>query len=75
VSFHESEANCNTCSHLDRVKRPKNAAGFLYGRCKSQAPQIEASPYASRAVDGVMMFHPDDFMGMPCYSSRWVNTN
>ena len=71
IWFHESEANCNTCRFLDRVKRSKNAAGFLYGKCAGTAPRYEVSPYASRQEGDVMVFHPDDAMHMPCYVSRW----
>lgn len=71
IAYHESEANCNTCHHLERVKRDKNKAGFLYGRCKSAESKIEASPYYSRTEGNVIVFHPDDPMLMPCYISRW----
>lgn len=67
-AFNESEANCNTCRHLQRVPHEKSRAGFLYGRC--ECADLSAHPYASRIVNGVMPFHPDDFMGMPCYEAR-----
>lgn len=70
ISFHESEANCNTCAHLERVAHLKNA-GLLYGRCASPEAVRQASPYFARAMGDVMVFHPDDYMGMPCYKSRW----
>ena len=54
--FDESEANCNTCKHLVRVKHDKCRSGFLYGKC---------------AKDGAeLMFHPDDPMHMACYQQR-----
>lgn len=41
--FHESERNCNTCKHLQRVKHEKNSAGFLFGDCKKGCG--ENNPY------------------------------
>ena len=64
-SFNESEANCNTCKHLFRVKREKNA-GFLYGECLAKSKEVKIYP----VIDNVMMFHPDDWMGMKCYEHR-----
>lgn len=72
IAFHESEANCNTCRHLQRVLQPKNKGGFLYGRCGNSHGKPDASPYADRSADGVIVFHPDDPMHMPCYASRWA---
>lgn len=69
--FHENDANCNTCRNLERVKHPKEPSGFLYGRCSSPVGKPSASPYADRTHNGVMIFHPDDPMLMPCYESRW----
>jgi hypothetical protein len=60
-AFHESERNCNTCRDLQRVPHPKHPAGFLYGHCLHH-------PYGTRWV---MMFHPDDHLGMKCYTPRW----
>lgn len=68
-AFDESEANCNTCRHLHRVVH-KRSAGVLYGRCLSPAQDMGAHPYRDRIVYGVMPFHPDDYMGMPCYEAR-----
>ncbi len=65
-AFHEVERNCNTCAHLRRVPHAKCSAGFLYGKCASEPKD---HPYPIR--DGVMMFHPHDWMGMGCYASRW----
>lgn len=73
INFHESEANCNTCTHLVRVQREKNRAGFLYGRCANPSGQPSKSPYANRQDGDVMVFHPDDPMHMPCYVSRWAD--
>lgn len=70
IWFHEADRNCNTCKHLQRIKHPKNIAGFLYGRCTSDSPMHECSPYKLER-DGSMKFHPDDPMHMECYVSRW----
>ena len=75
IAFHESEENCNTCRFLERVQRDKSKAGFLFGRCKSATPQIEASPYFNLKEGDVMVFHPEDPMHMPCYVSRWDASN
>lgn len=60
-SFHESEANCNTCKYLKREKHEKDKNGFLYGRCGR-------NPFGHMFV---MKFHPEDPMHMRCYVSRW----
>jgi hypothetical protein len=57
IAFHESEANCNTCANLERVKHDKDSTGFLHGKCKTTGQMIQ--------------FHPDDPMHMDCYVSRW----
>ena len=68
-AFHESEANCNTCVFLERVKHDKDKAGFLFGSCRSASGQPEMNPYfVSR--DEPMSFHPDDPMHMPCHTPR-----
>ena len=54
--FDESEANCNTCKHLVRIKHAPRKDGQLQGTCP--------------AVGTELMFHPDDHMGMPCYEQR-----
>lgn len=64
--FNQMDANCNTCKHLDRIKHSKDSAGFLYGACKIDSQ--DQKHYQVR--NGVMMFHPDDHMGMECYESR-----
>lgn len=69
IFFHESEENCNTCMHLERVKHEKNSAGLLFGKCK-KIPATTSHQYPLK--NGVMMFHPDDPMHMPCYTSRWA---
>lgn len=69
--FHESEANCNTCMHLERLKHTKTTSGFLHGKCKSEQKQFDAHPYKNRFDGDVMIFHPHDPMNMPCYKSRW----
>ena len=68
-AFHENEANCNTCISLERAKHSKNKAGFLYGKCLN--PNKAKSLYPE--TNGVMQFHPDDPMNMPCYQPRWIN--
>lgn len=56
IWFHESEANCNTCASLTRTKHAKRKDGMLEGTCPK----------------GERVFHPDDPMDMPCYTSRWA---
>lgn len=73
ILFHESEANCNTCSDLERVKHAKARDGLMRGKCRNPHSQQEANPYHNRFDGQVMVFHPDDWMGMPCYNSRWGN--
>jgi len=53
--FDESEANCNTCKHLVRVKHEPRKSGMLEGACHTN-PKL--------------LFHPDDFKGMNCYEQR-----
>lgn len=53
--FDESEANCNTCKHLVRVKHEPRKDKQLQGSCKNHTD---------------LLFHPDDFMGMNCYEQR-----
>lgn len=67
--FHECEANCNTCRHLERVKHDKDCSGVLYGRCGNKDSAL-STPYLDRIIDGVMPFAPDDWMGMPCHEPR-----
>lgn len=66
--FAESEANCNTCKHLQRVAHEKSH-GFLQGRCTSDKQDVASLPYKMRG--DVMVFHPSDWMGMNCYEPRW----
>lgn len=59
--FNESEANCNTCKHFQRLpydKREFNISGVFYGNCK-----------LSKKPDGFMVA-PDDWMGMECWAAR-----
>lgn len=59
------DANCNSCTHLQRIKHDKNTGGFLYGKCaKGHNPGL----YQSK--ESVIMFHPDDPMLMTCWESR-----
>ncbi len=53
--FDESEANCNTCRHLVRAKHAPRKDGRLKGSCH---------------VNPSIAFHPEDWMGMPCYEQR-----
>lgn len=70
--FDESEKNCNTCKNLERVKHKKNSAGFLFGNCKKNLDQQNNHPYKHRKQDyDCMIFHPQDWMGMNCYESRY----
>lgn len=55
--FNDMDANCNTCKNLSRVNAEKSKHGFLYGTCNIKTKEI-------------MTFHPDDYMGMPCYEQR-----
>ena len=66
AAFDAMDANCNTCTHLRRVKHEKNKAGFLFGACSN--PGQASTPYA--APEGLICFHPDDPMLMPCYQPR-----
>ena len=58
-AFHESEANCNTCQHLERVPHDKSKAGLLYGRCNRHGVSLD--------------FHPADPMNMQCHNLRIKN--
>lgn len=62
----EHDANCNTCKHLERV--PQKSKGLMVGICKSTPI---SHPYGFRDK-GMILFHPDDFMGMECYESRYA---
>lgn len=62
----ECDRNCNACGRLTRVIRPKNKARFLFGTCDSTDPH----PYTKK--DGVIMFHPNDYMDMDCWQPREV---
>ena len=54
-SFDAHEANCNTCQHLERTPHEKRRDGLMLGRCH---------------LNESLKFHPDDYMGMPCYTQR-----
>lgn len=71
IAFHDSEANCNTCKFLQRTAHDKHWLAFLEGRCTNPNAEFEHHPYVHLFSDGVMKFHPDDPMHMPCYVSRW----
>ena len=57
TAFDESEANCNTCKHLQRLPHDKRD-GLMRGICLNH-------PYKPE-----VKFHPDDWMGMSCYKHR-----
>ena len=58
--FDEMDANCNTCKHLNRIKRKKSKYGFLHGACNI------------KAIAGDMQFHPHDPMDMKCWEGRLI---
>lgn len=74
IIFQENDANCNTCYYLKRVKHPKCSygSGFLEGICENPT-QLYLHPYKTEGDR--IKFHPDDWMGMPCYVSRWSKIN
>lgn len=62
--FNDMDANCNTCTHLERVKYEKSRYGWLYGKCKSTPiNQLHCEEHN-------IMFHPNDCMMMSCYKQR-----
>lgn len=65
ATFDAMDANCNTCKSLQRTQHAKNKGGFLYGKCEKGITQHQ---YPMSA--GVIMFHPDDSMGMQCWEAR-----
>lgn len=64
--FNAMDSNCNSCKHLQRVKHAKSKAGFLYGKCSIDSTE----PKLYKIFEDVMMFHPDDYMGMTCWEGR-----
>lgn len=70
-AFHESEANCNTCKHLVRVKHPKDPLGFLFGGCASKPDKHIYRQHDIPTEHVPITFHPDDPMHMACYVPRW----
>jgi hypothetical protein len=55
--FDESEANCNTCTHLQRIPHGKqHPSAPMRGVCGANG--------------AALVFHPDDFMGMSCWEGR-----
>jgi hypothetical protein len=67
--FDVSEANCNTCIHLLRIKHEKCATGFLQGKCKS-IPINHPYQHRFKDYDDNMIFHPNDPIHMECYVHR-----
>ena len=74
-AFLDSEAGCNSCRWFERTRtdsakgRP-GCAVFIYGECGNPDADLAALPYRGRSKETVML-HPDDWMGMPCYESRF----
>lgn len=64
----ELDANCNTCKWLARERHAKSPTGELRGWCDNPASRLDLLHY--KPDEARIMFHPDDFMGMPCYESR-----
>lgn len=64
AALNDINMNCNACLKLERVKHKKDKWGFLYGKCDSVEPQI----YPRN--DGLIKFHPNDWMGMKCFINR-----
>ncbi len=56
--YEESEGNCNTCRHLERVKQEKDPTGWMQGICT----RVHFRP--------VIKFHPEDPMQVACWESR-----
>ncbi len=57
--FEISEANCNTCKFLQRIKHEKSTDGFLKGKC------------TKKGID--LKFHPNDpmwYINNDCYIHR-----
>ncbi len=71
IAFSECERNCNTCHHLVRLKHEKQKDGMLFGKCAINSQELSEDSFHKRDADGVMKFHPNDPMHMPCYVSRW----
>lgn len=70
AAYEISEANCNTCKYLKRIKHEKDSSGFLYGICEKKSQLLSEYTFHKRDKDGIMTFHPHDPMGMDCYESR-----
>lgn len=70
MAFNECEQNCNTCRHLERVEHPKDKHGFMSGVCGNDKGFPSQNPYYEENPSRQMKFHPDDWMGMPCYEAR-----
>lgn len=59
-AFNDMDMNCNTCSHLQRIKHPKSRLGYLEGVCTKK----DNTP---------LKFHPHNCMypeNNDCYSQR-----
>lgn len=65
--FDRFEANCNTCSRLERIPHDRNdfvISGLMNGKCDKFT---ETHPYNR---GDYFKFAPSDFMGMKCYEPR-----
>jgi len=64
AALNDVNMNCNACLKLERVRHEKQKDGFLYGKCGSTEEKFYPRD------DGLIKFHPDDWMGMKCFINR-----
>jgi hypothetical protein len=65
--FDEMDANCNACVHFERLPHPKEISGLVRGKCaKGNSPK---TGYRKKP-DGEFWVHPDDHMGVSCWTQR-----
>ena len=69
--FCDSEQNCNTCKYLKRLPHTKNPHYPMTGQCLCTTNELLESPFWV-GEGAKILFHPDDWMGMECYVSRWA---
>lgn len=65
--FDKIEQNCNTCRNFKRLPHDKKH-GFLKGECD----KAEDHPMIYNRKGAVFWIHPNDWMGMDCYESRYA---
>ena len=82
AAYNEMDRNCNACKHLIRVDSPPKGKPYMlwHGKCNSPNPRFDVHPYGPKAYEklpekyklpeGVFGFHPNDWMGMPCWEPR-----